>query len=85
MIVYAVDKLGNKFKKNVILGEYNGKPTVEFGGPMTYNAQDLLENYPFEVDFSIDSAGENHNGYGTGPVVIKKCDINRIIEELVMD
>lgn len=85
MIVYAIDARGDKFRKTVVLGEYNKQMTIEFGGPMIYNAQDLLKEYPFFVDFCIDSAGENHGGFGTGPVVIKKYDINKIIEQLVMD
>ena len=83
--IIAIDANGKQWPKEVTISETGGKQTISFGSYSVYYSNDLLKNYPWTQDFDIDSMGKNHGGFGTGPVCISKKDMNRIVEELLLN
>jgi hypothetical protein len=85
MKVEAFDSKGNRFEKEVKLTTLDGRSILDFGWPVEYYAEDLVKHYPFEKEFCIDMMGKNHAGFGTGPVCISKEDMNKIVQEMIMN
>lgn len=85
MKVTAKDTIGNKFEKDVrvIIGEgySEGKLILDFGWPVQYIADHLMEHYPFDKPMCIDAGGRNHKGC---PVHIDADQMNIILENLII-
>lgn len=82
MIIEAFDTQGRKFKKEVKLTTLDGRSILDFGWPVQYYVDGLLKHYPFKNDMCIDIMGRNH---ANTQVCISKEDMNRIIQEMVMN
>ena len=85
MIVKAFDIQGKKFKKTVKLIWIEDRIAVDFGFPIQYYIEDLVEDYPYTDDFCIDIMGRNHGGFGSGPVCVSAKDMNEIVHQLIMN
>jgi len=86
MQVTAKDTVGNEFIKTVTVqigtGYSEGKKIVDFGWPVQYRAEFLMEHYPFQKPLCIDIMGRNHKGC---QVSISAEQMNKILEELILD
>jgi len=85
MIVEAFDSQGRKFQKEVKLTTLDSRSILDFGWPVQYYVEDMVKDYPFKKDLCIDMMGKNHAGFGTGPVCISKEDMNKIVQEMIMN
>lgn len=85
MKIIAKDTEGNEFIKTITTRTSNNKYSkglvICFGGPVEYNAEDLLKHYPFQKPMYIDIGGLNHKGCA---VFIDVEQMNKIIEEFVL-
>jgi len=86
MQVTAKDTVGNEFIKTVTVqigtGYSEGKKIIDFGWPVQYRAEFLMEHYPFQKPLCIDIMGRNHKGC---QVSISAEQMNKILEELILD
>lgn len=82
--VIAKDTAGNEFIKTVTvqigIGYSEGKKILDFGWPVQYCAEFLIEHYPFQRPMCIDMGGRNHKG---SPVTISAWQMDKVLEGLV--
>ena len=85
MIVTATDYSGKHWKIKVTLGTFHDRPTISFDDAAVYFIDDVLESFPFTTPLDIDTHGSNHGGPGTGPVLIDKETINKIVHKMILN
>lgn len=86
MQIIAKDTVGNEFIKTVTVqigtGYSEGKKILDFGWPVQYRAEFLMEHYPFQKPMCIDIMGRNHKGC---QVTILAEQMDKVLEKLIIE